>query len=99
MNWVRQALLLDPDNLNMRYNLACTIIRQLGDIDETLKTLEPFFERINSTTLMRHMDVDPDFQARNQVIPCGNARRVIRSEMWRKESRDQGSCLSVVLTR
>jgi adenylate cyclase len=45
----------------MRYNLACTIIRQLGDIDETLKTLEPFFERINSTTLMRHMEVDPDF--------------------------------------
>jgi adenylate cyclase len=60
-DWVRRALLLDPDNLNMRYNLACTIIRQLGDIDETLKTLEPFFERINSTTLMRHMEVDPDF--------------------------------------
>jgi adenylate cyclase len=60
-DWVRRALLLDPDNLNMRYNLACTIIRQLGDIDETLKTLEPFFEGINSTTLMRHMEVDPDF--------------------------------------
>jgi adenylate cyclase len=60
-DWVRRALLLDPDNLNMRYNLACTIVRQLGDIDETLSTLEPFFERINSTTLMRHMEVDPDF--------------------------------------
>ena len=60
-DWVQRALLLDPDNLNMRYNLACTIIRQLGDIDETLKTLEPFFERVNSTTLMRHMEVDPDF--------------------------------------
>ena len=60
-DWVRRALLLDPDNLNMRYNLACTIVRQLGDIEETLNTLEPFFERINSTTLMRHMEVDPDF--------------------------------------
>ena len=60
-DWVRRALLLDPDNLNMRYNLACTIVRQLGDIEETLKTLEPFFERCNSTTLMRHMEVDPDF--------------------------------------
>ena len=60
-DWVHRALLLDPDNLNMRYNLACTIVRQLGDIDETLKTLEPFFDRINSTTLMRHMEVDPDF--------------------------------------
>ena len=59
--WIRRALLLDPDNLNMRYNLACTIVRQLGDIDETLDTLEPFFKRVNSPTLMRHMEADPDF--------------------------------------
>jgi adenylate cyclase len=59
--WIRRALLLDPDNLNMRYNLACTIVRQLGDIDETLDTLEPFFQRVNSPTLMRHMEADPDF--------------------------------------
>ena len=58
--WIRRALLLDPDNLNMRYNLACTIVRQLGDIDETLDTLRPFFERMNSSTLMRHAEVDPD---------------------------------------
>ena len=59
--WIRRALLLDPDNLNMRYNLACTIVRQLGDVEETLETLKPFFERINSTTLLRHMEADPDF--------------------------------------
>jgi adenylate cyclase len=58
--WIRRALLLDPDNLTMRYNLACTIVRQLGDIDETLETLKPFFERMNSSTLMRHAEVDPD---------------------------------------
>jgi adenylate cyclase len=58
--WIRRALLLDPDNLNMRYNLACTIIRQLGDIEETLNTLEPFFDRVNSSTIMRHIEVDPD---------------------------------------
>ncbi len=58
--WIRRALLLDPDNLNMRYNLACTIVRQLGDVDETLDTLGPFFERMHSTTLMRHAEVDPD---------------------------------------
>jgi adenylate cyclase len=58
--WIRRALLLDPDNLNMRYNLACTIVRQLGDIEETLSTLEPFFEKVNSSTIMRHIEVDPD---------------------------------------
>ena len=59
-DWTRRALLLDPDNLNMRYNLACTLIRQLGDADEAIETLGPFFDRINSTTLLRHMGVDPD---------------------------------------
>lgn len=59
--WIRRALLFDPDNLNMRYNLACTIVRQLDDVDEALNTLQPFFERINSKTLMRHLEVDPDF--------------------------------------
>jgi adenylate cyclase len=58
--WVKRALLLDPENLGMRYNLACTIIRQLGDLHEALKVLQPFFERINSTTLIRHLEVDPD---------------------------------------
>ena len=58
--WIRRALLLDPDNLTMRYNLACTIVRQLGDVDETLDTLRPFFERLNSSTIMRHIEVDPD---------------------------------------
>jgi len=58
--WIRRALLFDPDNLNMRYNLACTIVRQLDDADEALDILQPFFERLNSTTLIRHLEVDPD---------------------------------------
>ena len=52
VEWMRRALVLDPDNLNMRYNLACTMVRQLGDVDETLNTLEPFFERVSSATIM-----------------------------------------------
>ena len=59
-DWTRRALLLDPDNLNMRYNLACTLIRQLGDCDQAVEVLAPFFERLNSTTLLRHLEVDPD---------------------------------------
>jgi adenylate cyclase len=59
-DWTRRALLLDPDNLNMRYNLACTLLRQLGDADEALDVLGPFFDRLNSRTLMRHLEVDPD---------------------------------------
>ena len=58
--WMKRAMLLDPDNLNMRYNLACTVIRQIGDFDEALNALGPFFERLNSNTLMRHLEIDPD---------------------------------------
>jgi adenylate cyclase len=58
--WTRRALLLDPDNLNMRYNLACTLIRQLGDSEEAIDALGPFFDRMNSRTWIRHLEADPD---------------------------------------
>jgi len=61
--WIRRALLLDPDNLNMRYNIACTLVVDFGDEEEALETLEPFFERINSTVWVRHVDADPDLDA------------------------------------
>jgi adenylate cyclase len=58
--WIRRALLLDPNNLNMRYNIACTLVVDFNDEEEALETLKPFFERINSTVWMRHVDADPD---------------------------------------
>jgi adenylate cyclase len=58
--WIRRALLLDPDNLNMRYNVACGLSSELGDLEEAIETLGPFFDRINSTIWMRHVDADPD---------------------------------------
>src|SRR5262245_42709266 len=36
MDWVERAVLLDPDNMNMRYNLACAIIADLGDAETEL---------------------------------------------------------------
>lgn len=58
-DWGRRALLLDPDNLVMRYNLGCAFAWQ-SSIEKTLDMLEPFFERVNSSTHMRHIEVDPD---------------------------------------
>jgi adenylate cyclase len=57
--WTNRALLLDPENLVMRYNLGCTLA-QFSSSDQALDTPEPFFERVNSTTHMRHLEVDPD---------------------------------------
>lgn len=59
-DWIARALLLDPDNLSMRYNLACSLASQLGDPAQAVETLQLFFEKVNSPMHIRHLDVDPD---------------------------------------
>jgi adenylate cyclase len=57
---VRRAVLLDPDNLVMRYNLGCVLIHDMGAIEEALETFRPFFENVQSPMHIRHLEVDPD---------------------------------------
>jgi len=40
--WADRAMLLDPNNVNLMYNLACSMVT-LGAVDEALKLLEPVF--------------------------------------------------------
>ena len=54
--------MLDPDNLNMRYNVACSFALA-GDTDQTIDTLEPWFEAVNSATRIRHAEADPDLDS------------------------------------
>ena len=60
---MRRALLLDPDNLVMRYNAACALLRNLGEPNEAVDTLEPFFKGVTSNTWIWHAESDPDFDA------------------------------------
>jgi adenylate cyclase len=60
--WMRRALLLVPVNLVMRYNAACCLLRQIGDADDALKALDPFFQKVTSTTWIWHAEADPDFE-------------------------------------
>jgi adenylate cyclase len=57
--WTRRALLLDPENLHMRYNLACGLLR-LGAYDEALSIFEGWFENVGSAARLRHATADPD---------------------------------------
>jgi adenylate cyclase len=61
-DWMRRALLLDPDNLVMRYNAACALLRKLGEPEEALDTLEGFFKAVTSNTWIWHAEADPDFK-------------------------------------
>ena len=54
----KRAMLLDPDNLTMRYNFACGFA-QLGDSEAALELLGPVFERDAAETV-NWAKVDPD---------------------------------------
>src|SRR4029077_14294704 len=43
--WMRQAVLLDPDNVVMTYNLACAAVLDLEEFDMAIEYLVPFMAR------------------------------------------------------
>jgi len=57
--WAERALLLDPDNPNLRYNFACTLIADLHDFDTALDLLAPAFERMR-IDVVNWAKADPD---------------------------------------
>ena len=59
-DWIDRALLLDPDNNIMRYNLACALTVELKDHGRALDVLEPYFTTTLGVTHIRHAEVDPD---------------------------------------
>ena len=65
-DWVDRAMLMDPENNSMRYNLACALSIHLHDFETALELLEPYFAQITMTQL-RHIDVDPDFKELRDV--------------------------------
>jgi adenylate cyclase len=58
--WIERALLLDPDNNIMRYNLACALSTDLNDPDRAIEVLAPYFLTTLGATHIRHAEVDPD---------------------------------------
>jgi adenylate cyclase len=59
--WVERAILLDPENVNLRYNLGCSMIR-LGDFDAAFAILEPVFAESSFEALewyREDSDLDP----------------------------------------
>jgi adenylate cyclase len=57
----KRAMLLDPDNLTMRYNFGCAFTA-IGEIEVALDVLAPVFERDAAETI-NWAKVDPDLDA------------------------------------
>jgi adenylate cyclase len=58
MEWINRALLIDPDNMNMRYNFACALV-VLKNTEAAIEVLGPVFETAFINRL-NHAKVDPD---------------------------------------
>src|SRR5690348_11430274 len=57
---MNRAMLMDPDNWNMRYNFACALMAYLGDKDAALEILDWLLERATQP-LLDYVKTDPDF--------------------------------------
>jgi adenylate cyclase len=58
-DWMDRALLIDPDNMLLRYNFACDLATSLGDPDAALDMLGPVLER-DTGWLLQDTRNDPD---------------------------------------
>ena len=58
-DWIERALMIDPDNLNMRYNFACVVALHLRAFDEAMDLLESVVDGI-TPSLFRNVLIDPD---------------------------------------
>jgi adenylate cyclase len=61
--WMERALLVDPDNLTMRYNFVCALANYLHDKDTALEILRPTLEQMGGVGLINHAKVDPDLDS------------------------------------
>ena len=60
--WMARALLIDPGNLNMRYNFACATARGLKETDTALELLAPVFATA-TIDFLNHAKTDPDLNS------------------------------------
>lgn len=58
-DWIARALLIDPDNLTLRYNLACSLVVNFKDFDGALDMLGPYFEKV-AGSMVEYATNDPD---------------------------------------
>jgi adenylate cyclase len=57
--WAIRARLVDPENINLHYNLACAMV-SLGDFDMTMETLSGVAAKV-SPGMLSWMEADNDF--------------------------------------
>jgi adenylate cyclase len=62
LDWIQRALLVAPENILARYNIACIMALKLDDPDGALDLLEPIVGDLSQSGLKAFV-ADPDFAA------------------------------------
>jgi len=57
--WIKRALLMDPDNFTMRWNLTCALSRHLQDVDGAIELLTTFVDRA-PPAMVKYLRLDTD---------------------------------------
>ena len=57
--FIKRALLMDPDNLTMRWNLTCALSRHLNDKDAAIELLGSFLGRV-PPPMVKYLRLDTD---------------------------------------
>lgn len=57
--WIDRALLVDADNMMMRYNFACGLAAHLNDVGGAIALLVPVMKTA-TLSLLSHARIDPD---------------------------------------
>ena len=78
--WIERGMLIDPDNLNMRYNFACTLATYLDDKTGAVRLLDRIFASAGGFQIAM-MEADPDLDsvredARFQAMLAGARKRL-----------------------
>jgi adenylate cyclase len=85
--WIERAMLIDPDNLTMRYNFACVLATHLADAEGALQLLERTLPLCGPMQL-RMAETDPDFEALREMP---RFRNMIARELKRHGFEDDAS--------
>jgi adenylate cyclase len=57
--WMNRAALIDPENVNARYNFVCALSAHLHDVEGALQMLSPLLP-LMSASFVKYAMVDPD---------------------------------------
>jgi adenylate cyclase len=82
--WMERALLIDPDNLNMRYNFACALARDFADGEGAIRMLESCIPRLKGS--LGNIEFDPDLNnirddtRFQKILADAKKRRGIKTE-------------------